>query len=129
VRGSSTVILPSGMSKTNYTYVTGEVERCEKESLTCAVCHDPLQNAVMHTLCGHMFCALCVQPLANCPLCRGEFTNAMTAILPRMVTSKLYSLRVICGNCSKETERGALADHVQRCPICPFSLSFLFHLI
>ena len=60
------------MSRFKIEDIVREESRSAADSFTCAVCmclpEEPIQ-----TVCQHLFCRECVEPLLACPLCRADF--------------------------------------------------------
>lgn len=58
-----------------------------EHDLRCKICMDA-EISTVFCPCGHMVsCAVCVEQLKTCPMCRGEITNVQKAFLPISLSS------------------------------------------
>ena len=63
--------------------------------LTCGICLGLLVPPVLETVCGHFFCAGCLDDVAACPLCRNPLSDVRGRSLSKQSTIGFN--RLLCG--------------------------------
>eukprot|EP00756_Hemistasia_phaeocysticola_P057873 Hpha_TRINITY_DN34481_c0_g1::TRINITY_DN34481_c0_g1_i1::g.96199::m.96199 len=110
--------------------------------LVCAVCFGPAFGGVLSACCGHVFHAVCVHTLSDCPTCREKLDcvsmprplrvmlenkrvecacGELVAFgnLKDHVRSNCSASRLRCSHCHETLPRDGLADHLAQCPSLP----------
>ena len=103
-------------------------EKRNLEALECPVCFEiVLQPA--QTSCGHLFCKMCVEGVAVCPVCREEFTSVPDHFNSRRVRSLRVKCPFTANGCKWVGDLGDVGDHeaarcefqTKPCPYCDFT--------
>ena len=89
-----------------------------ENELSCPICLETVQNAVVCTKCDQHFCESHLGLVAACPTSTCRATPFLTAPNPAL-RKMIDRLRVKCRFCGRDTPRCELAVHEKNCPLRP----------
>ncbi|KAG2372863.1 hypothetical protein C9374_013070 [Naegleria lovaniensis] len=87
--------------------------------LQCGICHNALDDPIIHIECQLLFCQKCANnSTAKCPQCQTQFTeSSLSKTVPRFVTDALQQVTIPCTNCQQMVLRIQMQQHLQNCEI------------
>ena len=51
----------------------------------CPICYEILNDPIVHTTCGNIFCRNCINNFNACPLCRSHIVQSEIISAPKMI--------------------------------------------